>query len=357
MASSDGSSSVNLRKQLVEFTAGMCAGATFVIVGHPLDTLKVRMQATEKAVVLPYATKTPIDQNVATLLKPTVGNVPYAPPAPPKPSPSAPQFTGMVDVLRQTLRTEGVRGLYRGVASPLIGVSVADAWLFWHYGIGCRAIAPQAGSASEMTIPQVALAGAWAGFAVAFVESPMELFKSKMQVQYEVKKRVKGEKRIPLKLGEIPKFSGVGDAAATIFRNYGIRGVYQGLGATFARNIPGNAAFFGMYETAKRQAPASMRETWGGNAVVILYSGALAGLACWTVSYPQDLIKTRMQIDTSERSTRKFPNMLAAAKTMYARGGHAALWRGYVPCALRGTCNAFAFLAYESFLWLFDADK
>jgi solute carrier family 25 carnitine/acylcarnitine transporter 20/29 len=52
-------------------------------VGHPFDTIKVRLQTTDKS-----------------------------------------HFRGPVDCLMQTLRNEGVKGIYKGATPPLIG------WMF-----------------------------------------------------------------------------------------------------------------------------------------------------------------------------------------------------------------------------------
>jgi hypothetical protein len=45
-----------------------------------------------------------------------------------------PLYTGLVDCLRKTLKNEGVGGLYKGVASPLAGQAVFNAWQFMLYG-------------------------------------------------------------------------------------------------------------------------------------------------------------------------------------------------------------------------------
>ena len=36
--------------------------------------------------------------------------------------PSPPLYTGMMDCVTKTVRTEGWRGLYKGMGSPLLGV-------------------------------------------------------------------------------------------------------------------------------------------------------------------------------------------------------------------------------------------
>ena len=55
------------------------------MVGHPLDTIKVRIQSME---VVPG---------------------------------KAPQYTGMIDCAKQIVNKQGVKGLYSGMAGPLAG--------------------------------------------------------------------------------------------------------------------------------------------------------------------------------------------------------------------------------------------
>ena len=63
--------------------AGGVGGVCAVLVGHPFDLVKVRMQTAEKGV-----------------------------------------YTGAIDVVRKTFAREGVRrGLYAGVSAPLVGVT------------------------------------------------------------------------------------------------------------------------------------------------------------------------------------------------------------------------------------------
>lgn len=62
-------------------------------------------------------------------------------------------------------------------------------------------------------------------------------FKSKMQIQI-----------IRAKSGEPVLYKNVFHAAYVIVKKHGIRGAYQGLPATWLRNIPANSAFFGEFK-------------------------------------------------------------------------------------------------------------
>ena len=61
-----------------------------MLVGHPFDLVKVRLQTAEKGV-----------------------------------------YTGALDVAKKSLARDGFKGLYRGVSAPLIGVTPMFAVSFW----------------------------------------------------------------------------------------------------------------------------------------------------------------------------------------------------------------------------------
>ena len=74
-----------------------------VFVGHPFDLVKTKLQT--------------------QVVRPGV----------------APEFSGAADVVRKTYAREGLRGLYRGMAAPLFGVSPIFALCFWAYDLGTGA--------------------------------------------------------------------------------------------------------------------------------------------------------------------------------------------------------------------------
>ncbi|KAG6822314.1 hypothetical protein H0H92_012538, partial [Tricholoma furcatifolium] len=66
------------------------------------------------------------------------------------------------------------------MASPLIGIAGVNSLLFASYAISQRIISPY----PQLSLKQIALAGAMAGAANAILASPVEMFKVRMQGQY-----------------------------------------------------------------------------------------------------------------------------------------------------------------------------
>ena len=82
-------------KMLVDIVAGTAAGINVTLVGHPFDTLKVRLQTQ------------PMDK---------------------------PIYSGLSDCFLKTIKWEGFGGLYKGVSSPIMGQMFFRALLFLFYG-------------------------------------------------------------------------------------------------------------------------------------------------------------------------------------------------------------------------------
>jgi len=86
-----------------------------------------------------------------------------------------------------------------------------------------------------------------------------------------------------------------------------------------------------------------------------LLAGGLAGCVCWTVSYPQDVIKSRLQLQPLGRlpiyqTSRFIPDggFFSCMRAIIREEGKMALWKGYTPCLLRAfPANAAGFFAYE----------
>jgi solute carrier family 25 carnitine/acylcarnitine transporter 20/29 len=178
---------------VADLVAGTFAGFGICAVGHPFDTLKVLLQTQPE------------------------------------------HYKGMGDAFRQTVKRYGFGGLYRGVASPLVGMGIFNAVQFAVFG-WAKAVATDGGAA--VTPGRIAAAAAGTGLVVAFVESPQDLFKCQMQ-------------SAGVDLNGKPRYASTADCVRTIVRERGYVGTLQGIGATMARNLVGVTAYFYFYEVAR----------------------------------------------------------------------------------------------------------
>lgn len=123
-----------------DLTAGTVGGAAQLIVGHPFDTIKVKLQSQ---------------------------------PAPVPGQP--PKFSGAIDAVKQTITAEGPRGLYKGMGAPLATVAAFNAVLFTVRGQMEAFLRSAPGT--PLTVGQQVVCGAGAGVAVSFLACPTELIK------------------------------------------------------------------------------------------------------------------------------------------------------------------------------------
>jgi len=278
-----------------DIMGGTIGGFGLCLVGHPFDTMKVRLQTQ------------PFDN---------------------------PMYNGLIDCAKKTMGNEGIGGFYKGVFSPLCGQMFLNATQFLSWGQSVALVTYGTDKTTiTMTVQDYCMAGVLTAFACGLVESPIDFFKSQLQVQIFKKD---------------PLYRTVPQCFKYILKNYGIRGAYQGVSATIIRNIPFRASYFGTYEFCRSKLVVPGQERNQLHWSKLLFSGGMAGIVQWFISYPLDVIKSSMQSDSPDRSQRKYKGWVDCAQKLYAEGGIKRFGRGFVPCMMRSfPANATCFLLYE----------
>lgn len=142
------------------------------------------------------------------------------------------------------------------------------------------------------------------------------------------------------------KYSGPMDVARNVIKfEGGAMGLFKGLVPTMAREGPGNAAMFGVYEALK-QFLAGGRDTSNLGRGSLMAAGGLAGAAYWISVYPADVVKSAIQVDDYKNP--KFRGSVDALKNILASSGVKGLYKGFGPAMARSVpAHATCFLAYE----------
>lgn len=290
---------------------------------HPLDTLKARLQTLRAG-------------SMAAGARP----------------PSA------LELLRTIARTEGLRGLYRGLGVTLTLGPFASVLYFTGYEVRGQPAAPcpapsRAGflrphsrchllrllalasapqgsrDALKRALPgaPAALSHLSAGLiaealsCVLFV--PVDVIKERMQVQ--------GGR--PAGAGTT-YYTGTVHAITSIYRGEGLAGVYRGYWATVGSFGPFSALYFAFYEAAKAaylghagpEAPrgAAQMPFWAS-----LLSGASAGAAASVLTNPLDLVKLRLQVQRGGAGLDfGYTGLIQGLRRMAAEEGLRAMMRG-----------------------------
>uniref|UniRef100_A0A6B2EEP8 Putative mitochondrial carrier protein n=1 Tax=Phlebotomus kandelakii TaxID=1109342 RepID=A0A6B2EEP8_9DIPT len=279
------------------FLSGGFGGVCTVIVGHPLDTIKVRLQ---------------------TMPVPEAGQKPL--------------YAGTWDCAKKTIQREGFRGLYKGMSAPISGVAPIFAMSFFGFGLGKRL--QQQTMDEKLSNTQLFLAGAFSGVFTTSIMAPGERIKCLLQIQQG---------------GNHPqKYNGMVDCAKQLYKEGGIRSIYKGSFATLLRDVPASGLYYLTYEYTKDAIGAKMGTEGGVGLLGTIFAGGMAGIANWTIGMPADVLKSRLQ--TAPEGTYKNGIRDVFAELM-KREGPLALYKGVTPVMLRAfPANAACFIGFEAFM-------
>ncbi|XP_067013537.1 mitochondrial carnitine/acylcarnitine carrier protein isoform X2 [Anabrus simplex] len=267
--------------------SGSVGGALAVLVGHPLDTVKVRLQ--------------------------TMPKIPG----------EEPMYKGTWDCFVKTLANEGVLGLLRGLTAPLVLVTPMFALWFLGYDWGKRLQMKRPDE--ELTVPQLLAAGAFSALVTLPVQVPGERIKCVQQA------------------AEATRYQYPLSTIKNLYREGGIRNFYVGSSATLLRELPSTGIYFMTYEELQRiLTPEGATEV---GVMQTLFSGGVAGIFNWLVAIPPDVLKSRQQA----APVGTYPRGLIDVFTQLIREeGIQALYRGSIPVLIRAfPVNAACFLGFE----------
>ena len=272
------------------FLSGGFGGICTVVAGHPLDTIKVRLQT-----------------------MPVVGpNV-------------VPLYSGTIDCARKTVAKEGIRGLYKGMGAPLCGVAPIFAISFYGFGLGKQLIKKT--DDEQLTALKLFYAGAFSGIFTTIIMAPGERIKCLLQIQHADTK---------------PKYKGPVDCVKQLYKEGGIRSIYKGTCATLLRDIPASGMYFMTYECLKRWMTPEGEKL---GILPTILAGGSAGIANWIVGVPPDVLKSRLQSAPEGTFKRGIRDVFI---DLMKNEGPRALYKGCAPVMLRAfPANAACFLGFE----------
>ena len=290
----------------MEYTQHMFAGAFAGTMEHtvmfPVDTVKTRMQLVAAASSSSSSSSSSLTSSTSSsssinMIKSTIPNA-----------------------IRSILKTDGVKGLYRGVVAGGLGAGPAHAVYFatYEYGKKMFRLNPIGSSSSSAYGEFVAdaSAGALATIVGDAVQTPLDTVKQRMQMQLggncpsEVKAMSGegiggGSSSSRMSSSSISssssnttgppatrKFKSAFDALRTIVRNEGAHVLYRSYPTTLIMNVPFTAIHVGLYESAKRAL--KIEEEDEGFRTQFLAGGFAGGIAGFLTT-PMDVVKTRMQ--------------------------------------------------------------
>ncbi|KAK1063082.1 carnitine transporter [Friedmanniomyces endolithicus] len=274
----------NSVSSLRDFAAGGVGGIFAVVVGHPFDLVKVRLQTAEKGVytgamdvvrktvareglmrgygvgkqlvesfstvkdgqfsvgqisaagffsAIPMTIITAPFERVKIILQ-IQGQKQLAPG-------EKPRYSGGVDVVRQLYKEGGIKSVYRGSVMTLARDGPGSAAYFATYEVIKRRLTPkdENGKPGKLSLTAVCAAGGAAGVAMWIPVFPVDTIKSRLQ-------SAEGN-------------AGIMGTVRQLYARGGLKAFFPGMGPAMARAVPANAATFLGVELAH----SAMNKTFG----------------------------------------------------------------------------------------------
>jgi ornithine carrier protein len=270
------------------------------------------------------------------------------------------RYTGPLDCFRQSIRSDGFLGLYRGISAPLVGAALETSSLFFWERVGRESLFKAGLYQRDKPLPLSALwlTGGISGAFTSLVLTPVELVKCKIQVP--VTESTDGIiRKAPTPLAVIRE----------VFHHQGIRGFWNGQLGTLIRETGGCAAWFGSKETttllfrhlnaknhpvATNPNPQNLPTTSSELDLAPLplwqqaVAGASAGMSYNFLFFPADTIKSRMQT-VSTTSTAPQVKFWGEGVAIWRQYGLKGLYRGCgITVARSAPSSAFIFIIFDA---------
>jgi solute carrier family 25 ornithine transporter 2/15 len=191
------------------------------------------------------------------------------------------------------------------------------------------------GQTKSLTVLDNALAGFFAAFFSSFTLCPTELIKCKLQALRET-----GHSSMLVYFNLHSEFNNIKKKnfffnyrtsfglTKEILRNDGFKGMFRGLSSTMMREMPGYFFFFGSYELSKNLLRSSQDEEDLGLIKTII-CGGFGGIGLWVSIFPFDVVKSRIQVNSSKE------RMIKVLVHIIRNEGFGALYKGLFPTVLR----------------------
>nr|XP_029511617.1 solute carrier family 25 member 48-like isoform X3 [Oncorhynchus nerka] len=247
---------------LDDFLAGWIGGASSVIVGHPLDTVKTRLQAGKG-------------------------------------------YKNTLHCVLQIYRKETVAGFFKGLSFPLASITVYNSVVFGFFNNTQRVISKfrHGDERQPCGMLDMTLASMLTGLMSVGLGAPVDLVKIRLQMQTlpclaenlnlaGTTGNVNGNIAVrSMTLQGQPTYRGPIHCISSILRTEGIRGLYRGAGAMVLRDVPGYTLYFIPYALFRRWLSSEGRSS--PHPCSIWVSGGLAGSISWVTATPADVVLSR----------------------------------------------------------------
>ncbi|XP_058859058.1 mitochondrial glutamate carrier 1-like [Acipenser ruthenus] len=238
-------------------------------------------------------------------------------------------YSSLSDCLLKTIRSDGYFGMYRGAAvnltlvTPEKAIKLAANDFF-------REMLSRDGQ--KLTLLKEMLAGCGAGTCQVIVTTPMEMLKIQLQDAGRIEAQ---RKLIPQAVSSAPTSSVATEIkrpqtaiqiSRELLRSKGIAGLYKGLGATLARDVPFSIIYFPLFANLNKLG--QKHPDTKAPFYVSFLSGCVAGSTAAVAVNPCDVIKTRLQSLQKGAHEDTYSGVVDCVRKILRKEGPAAFLKG-----------------------------
>jgi solute carrier family 25 protein 39/40 len=237
--------------------------------------------------------------------------------------------------MQKIVRKEGFRALWRGLDAALLMAVPVGIYMPLYDIVMARV---------DTGNPAAPLyAGAIARMAAVLLTSPLELIRTRMQAILHPTGGAAGS--------AMPALANVGGLWSHLALAPGegalrqIQGMWRGVGATLARDVPFSAVYWGLLEPIRHSMlPADGRPVTSSQTIAAnVLAGSIGGAAAAVITQPLDVVKTRKQL-AAGRPVSTLGTLSAIAREEGMRG----LLNGAFPRAMKAApACAIVLASYE----------
>lgn len=221
----------------VEAVAGFNAGVVGTVLGFPLDSIKTRMQTTHSS---------------------------------------------MFKASRLIFKENGIMGFYRGIASPLLSLTILNTLNFSSYSYFKNwLVAGLDQKPIQFLDWRIPAAAACVGPLSSMISTPFELVKTQMQLNNKLSSSTATTSSI--------------STAMSLVKSKGLSSLYVGHSINCMREIVFLSTYFTVYESLKLVLSNNSLDLKIHPSVAVAVSGGMSGAIGWLVSFPLDCIKSNIQ--------------------------------------------------------------
>eukprot|EP01095_Lingulamoeba_sp_RSL-Kostka_P014591 TRINITY_DN6413_c0_g1_i1.p1 TRINITY_DN6413_c0_g1~~TRINITY_DN6413_c0_g1_i1.p1 ORF type:complete len:320 (+),score=37.11 TRINITY_DN6413_c0_g1_i1:245-1204(+) len=307
------------KQSIYDYTiSGGVAGLISGVVTNPLEVIKIRLQALKNTHLL------------------TAGRGDF-------------RFgTGLILSFRDIIKSDGFKGLYRGLGPTLVGVIPSRAIWFTCYTFAKETLENTYGYNSLNHL----FAGLFAGLSTTTITSPIWVVKTRLQIQ----------------TNQTQEYKNAFDCFRTMYRQEGFRSLFKGLSASYL-GISESTIQIVLYEKLKNIVKTQIYYKENNikssssdltdikkeinnielNKWCFVVLPGISKLTASVITYPHEVLRTRLREQkTLINQTQKYTGLIQCMKLMIKEEGMRGLYKGLVPHLFKTVPNAIVlFFCYE----------